>query len=113
MLNLNMKLLQEYHDSVLAQNEASRLRLLTELRKASHIHHKGCQLWVYGSLTQQGRFRQESGIDLALNHEPEWTSIYGVSTLLSETLGRSVDVVLLAETRLQEIILKKGITWVG
>jgi predicted nucleotidyltransferase len=112
-LNKEMKLLLEHQDSVLAQNEVLRLALIRELRTLSHLHLRRCKIWVYGSLTQPGRFRLESDIDLALDQEPEGLSIYGVSALLSENLGRSVDVVLLNETRLKNKILENGISWIA
>ncbi len=108
-----MKLLLEHRDAVLARNEATRLRILSQLREFSRIHLKGCRLWVYGSLSQKGRFRQESDIDLALDLEPEGMSIYGISAWLGEILGRPTDVVILSETRFKDAIEKKGISWIA
>jgi predicted nucleotidyltransferase len=107
-----MKLLRQYRHALSAQNEASRLMLLTALREVCPAHLKGCHLWVYGSLAHEGRFGPESDIDLALDHEPEDMSIYGVSGWLSEALGRRVDVALLPETRLKHTIVEEGISWI-
>jgi len=111
--NEAMKLLLEHHKNVADKREVLRLHLLDELRLLSKKHLKGCRLWVYGSLVEQGRFRPESDIDLALDHEPEHMTVYGVSAWLEESLGRKVDVTLLSETRLRETILKKGLTWIA
>jgi predicted nucleotidyltransferase len=68
---------------------------------------------VYGSLTQAGRFAEWSDVDLALEEEPEGRSIYLLMSLLSERVGREVDVALLGETRLREKIVKEGERWIA
>jgi predicted nucleotidyltransferase len=108
-----MKLLLEHLEANSTQNEISRLAFLQKVRDLSHQHLKGCRIWVYGSLAERGRFRPESDIDLALDHEPESLSIYGVTGLLSEELGRPVDVTLIAETRLRDRIMEKGLSWIA
>lgn len=108
-----MILLQEHVKAVLAQNEVLRLETLQQLRLASHQHLKGCKIWIFGSLAKKGGFRPESDVDLALDHEPVGCSIYGVTALLSETLGRPVDVVLIDETRFKNLILKSELSWIA
>jgi predicted nucleotidyltransferase len=108
-----VKLLLEYRNAISTQNEVSRLALLQELRALSHQHLRQCKIWVYGSLAHPGRFRPESDIDLALDQEPENLSIYGISALLSENLGRPVDVILLNETRFRNKILEESISWIA
>jgi predicted nucleotidyltransferase len=93
--------------------EALRLRTRERLREALGELLPGRACWVYGSLTQAGRFAEWSDVDLALEEEPEGRSIYLLMSLLSERVGREVDVALLGETRLREKIVKEGERWIA
>jgi predicted nucleotidyltransferase len=93
--------------------EALRLRTRERLRAALRELLPGRVCWVYGSLTQPGRFAEWSDVDLALEKEPEGRSIYLLMSLLSERVGREVDLTLLGETRLRGKIVKEGERWIG
>lgn len=66
---------------------------------------------VFGSLLKPGRFNENSDVDLALENEPANMSMYQLTSLLAENLGRPVDVVLLSECRFQEKVLREGERW--
>ena len=66
---------------------------------------------VFGSLLDPGRFNEFSDIDLAFEAEPQGFSQYQLSSLLSERLGRPVDVVLLPECRFSDKIRRTGALW--
>ena len=66
---------------------------------------------VFGSLLKPGRFSETSDVDVALETEPAGMTTYLLTSLLSERLGRPVDVVLLSECRFRDRILREGETW--
>ena len=71
----------------------------------------GCGVWVYGSVLRPGRFEEHSDVDLALERLPEGKSLWLVQSLVSERVGREVDVCLLDETRLAAKIRATGQRW--
>ena len=95
------------------RTDRERLRLETRdaLRAALRDLLPGIPVIVLGSLTQPGRFTEASDVDLALESEPPDCSIYQLSSLLGERLGRSVDVMLLPECRFRDKILVQGERW--
>jgi predicted nucleotidyltransferase len=107
-----MELLRE---SIAVRNSAcERERLTVRERLAAAIREylpTGSRVWVYGSLTEPGRFREWSDIDLALEADPPGMSIYLLASLLAERCLRRVDVCLIAETRLATAIRQKGELW--
>ena len=70
---------------------------------------RGEVIWVFGSLIQSGRFREESDVDLALVRRPPVFSEFWLQGELELRLGRRVDVLLLDETRLRPKIEREGI----
>jgi predicted nucleotidyltransferase len=62
-------------------------------------------------LVKPGRFNPASDLDVALECEPAGVSVYGLASLLSERLGRRVDLVSLSECRFRETILREGERW--
>jgi predicted nucleotidyltransferase len=104
-------LLQQMNEERAARSERLRLRVREELRSALHDLLPGSSVIVFGSLTQPGRFTDVSDVDLALDAEPTSMSVYQLIAQLSERLGRRVDVLLLAESRLRDKILREGETW--
>jgi predicted nucleotidyltransferase len=66
---------------------------------------------VFGSLTTNGRFTENSDVDIALEAEPAHMSSYQLSSVLGERLGRRVDVVLLPECRFRDKIRGQGEIW--
>ena len=57
------------------------------------------------------RLNEASDIDLALESEPAGMSVYQLTSLLAERLGRRVDVVLLPECRFRDRIVREGEKW--
>lgn len=106
---------------LLAQAEQARARVCEQERLAVRarltqalselVPGQGC--WLYGSITQPGRFREWSDVDLALEQAPADRSIFLLMSLLSERLQRPVDLVVLGETRLAEKIVREGERWIG
>ena len=78
------------------------------LKEALHELVPGQKVVVFGSLAEPARFRRTSDVDIALEVEPASFSAHALGSLLEERLGRPVDVVLLSESRLEDIIRKKG-----
>ena len=66
---------------------------------------------LFGSITQPYRFSEHSDVDLALDAEVPGVSIYQLISLLSERLGRRVDVLLLTECRFRDKIIAQGELW--
>jgi predicted nucleotidyltransferase len=104
-------LLQKMTEERAARSERLRLTVREELRTALREILPGTPVTIFGSLTHVGRFTDASDVDIALAAEPAGTSIYQLIALLSERLGRRVDVLLLSESRLRDKILREGETW--
>ena len=85
----------------------ARLRLRDALMRTIPDQH----VFVHGSVTKPGKFTAESDIDLALETEPHGVTLYQLISLLSEQMGRPVDVLLLDECRFREKILREGELW--
>lgn len=105
--------------TLLQQMEVERKQRLEELRLNTRENLEAAlrklipneRVIVFGSLTRPGRFNEGSDIDLAFEAEPDGFSQYQLSSLLSESLGRPVDVVLLPECRLRDKIRREGELW--
>ncbi len=82
-----------------------------DLREVLTAFVPGATVWVFGSLTRPGRFNDASDVDLALSAEPRDITVGELAVQLSECLARPVDVVLLAECRFQDKILREGERW--
>lgn len=103
----------------LQQMDAERYRRREELRESVRqgLHSALTELLpvktaiVFGSLVKPGRFSETSDVDVALATDPAGMSTYLLTSLLSERLGRPVDVVLLSECRFRDRILSEGETW--
>lgn len=104
-------LLQQMHEQKAAQAERLRLEVREQLRSALREILPGVPVRVFGSLIRPGRFNEYSDVDIALDAEPAGISIYQLIALLSERLGRRVDVVLLPASRFKEKILQEGELW--
>lgn len=93
-------------------NEQERLAVRERLRAAlPEFLPSGTEVWLYGSVTKPGRFREWSDVDLALAKEPGGIRFLLLMSLLAERTERPVDLVLLPETRLREMILTTGEQW--
>lgn len=109
-----MKLLIQAKTRARRGAEEERLRIREALKRALHELLPGHSCWLYGSITTAGRFREWSDVDLAVDELPaSGPSLYLLLSLLSERVGRPVDVVVISETRLREKILREGEQWIG
>ena len=105
-------LLQEMAQEKVRQLEGERERLVAALRQEiTALLAPGEIVFVYGSITQPGRFADTSDLDLALVRRPPAFSEFWLQGELEMRLGRRVDVVLLGETRLREKIESEGWRW--
>jgi predicted nucleotidyltransferase len=104
-------LLQSAATLRLRERERLRLAVRAGLRAALGDLLPKTPVTVFGSLVKPGRFNEYSDVDLALAAEPTVMSVFQLSSLLGERLGRRVDVVLLSECRFRARILREGETW--
>jgi predicted nucleotidyltransferase len=66
---------------------------------------------IFGSLTKPHCFTGDSDIDIALETEPAKMSLYQLTALLAEEMGRPVDIVVLSECRFRSRIDREGEIW--
>ena len=95
----------------LRERERLRLAVRADLRAALRDLIPDMPVTVFGSLAKPGRFGEHSDVDFALAAEPAALSVFQLSSLLGERLGRRVDVVLLPECRFRARIMREGETW--
>jgi len=107
-----LSLLQQETERRNAADERERLRTRERLAAALARFKTRGPVWVYGSLVKPGRFGGDSDVDVAFESLPADASLYLLQSLLSEAVGREVDVCLLGETRLRDKILKEGERWI-
>ncbi len=106
-----MTLLQEMETERSQKRERLRLETRRELRAAlAELGLEG-KVIVFGSLVKPGRFTEHSDVDVAMDSEPAGFSLYQLTSLLAERLGRRVDVVLLRECRFRDKVLREGESW--
>lgn len=106
-----MTLLQKMTEERARRREKLRLETQESLRNALRQMLPGHPVTVFGSLVKPGRFCETSDVDVALEHEPAGASIYQLTSLLAEHLGRPVDIVLLPECRFRDRIRREGELW--
>ena len=105
-----------WHKSILKKQvdqEKMRIAVLRQAEDALSCLEKKYQwneVYLFGSITLEGRFRPDSDIDLALlglkKHD-----FYEFIGEISDILNKRVDVVLLEECPFACIIKEKGIKW--
>ena len=93
------------------RNEALRLEVRERLKSVLRRLVPVDRVVVFGSLTRPHRFNDTSDIDIALESEPAETSLYQLTALLAEEMGRPVDIILLSECRFRSRITREGETW--
>jgi predicted nucleotidyltransferase len=106
-----MTVLQQMTAERLQNRERLRLKMRRDLRRALGELVPAHKVIVFGSLANRSRFTENSDIDVALESEPAGLSLYQLTSLLAERLGRRVDVVLLPECRFRDKILREGEAW--
>jgi predicted nucleotidyltransferase len=106
-----MTLLQQLNHERAERDEALRAETRERLRSVLRRVAPANQVVVFGSLTKPHRFTGTSDIDIALEAEPVGTTLYQLTALLAEEMGRPVDVVLLFECRFRGRIAQEGEVW--
>jgi predicted nucleotidyltransferase len=106
-----MTLLQQVNRERCERNEALRAEVREQLRSVLHQLVPVDRVVVFGSLTKPHRFTDTSDIDIALWSEPAGTSLYQLTALLAEEMGRPVDIILLSECRFRDRIEREGEVW--
>lgn len=111
LLSSRMTLLQQIEHRRLENRESRRHEARRRLREVLRQTIPDQRVFVFGSLVKPGKFTDESDIDLALESELPHMTVYQLIGLLSERMGRSVDVLLLDECRFKNRILREGELW--
>jgi predicted nucleotidyltransferase len=106
-----MTLLKQLNIERAARREELRRQVRQGLRHALAQLRVADRVIVFGSLTKPGHFTEVSDIDLALEGEPAGMTIYQLTALLAEQMGRPVDVVVLSECRFRNRIVREGEVW--
>jgi len=106
-----MTLLQQMERERHRLRENLRHEVLRALRQLLRQTIAGQKVVVFGSLIRPGRFHDQSDVDIAIERETPGMTLYQLTALLCEGLGRPVDVLLLDECRFREKILQQGQTW--
>jgi predicted nucleotidyltransferase len=104
-------LLQQMEQERLQRREDLRAEVRRQLWEALCQLLPGQTVIVFGSLATPRKFDETSDVDLALAAEPATPSLYQLTSLLAERLGRRVDILLLAECRFRDKILREGEPW--
>ena len=94
-----------------ARRLALHAQVMADVRAALRELMPGSRVWIFGSLTQPGRFNDASDVDIALEVEPDSMSMGRLSSELAERLGRPVDIVQLDGCRFRDKILREGELW--
>lgn len=108
-----MWLLAEHRRTMARRDAALAARMRECLQAALARHAPGTAVWVYGSLVKPGRFHEWSDVDLAFETLPAGASLEYLQSVLSDEVGREVDVCLLDRTRLRPVIEREGERWIG
>ncbi|SPE54183.1 conserved hypothetical protein [Verrucomicrobia bacterium] len=106
-----MTLLQRLDRERVERREALRLEVRQQLRDVLRRLNPASEVVIFGSVAEPFHFTETSDIDLALAAEPAGLSIYQLTGLLAEEMGRPVDVILLSECRFRDRILEEGELW--
>ncbi|MCZ7637791.1 MAG: nucleotidyltransferase domain-containing protein [Verrucomicrobia bacterium] len=106
-----MTLLQRMEVARQAANERLRGETRKQLEAALAELLPGATVYLFGSLLKPCQFSDVSDVDLALVEEPAHLSVYQLTSLLAERLGRPVDVLVLAECRFRDRIVQEGERW--
>lgn len=106
-----MTLLQKDEQRRAAERERKRQSIRARLRSALQEILPGKRAIVFGSLIRPGEFTDASDVDVALLEMPTDRSHFGIISELEERLHRSVDLIMLDESRFKEKIQREGELW--
>ena len=106
-----MTLLQQMNEKRLRESEELRMEVRERLASVLGRYLPGRKVVLFGSITKPGKFGMDSDIDLALEEELQGISVYQLTSLLAEEMGRSVDIVILPECRFRDRINREGELW--
>jgi predicted nucleotidyltransferase len=104
-------LLQRIETERRDRREGLRLATRAALRDALRDLAPQTPVLLFGSIMRPYRFNEYSDVDLALESEPPGRSIYQLISVLSERLGRRVDILLLSECRFRDKLVAQGELW--
>ena len=104
-----MRLLEKSLAKKRARAEQARIVALRAAQEALRELMPGEKAVLFGSVAKPGKFRENSDVDVALFATPARVSEFSLQVFLEESLGRSVDVVMLPDCRFREKILREGI----
>lgn len=96
-----------------AEREKLRMRILNQIDSALTTLEKKYHWedsYLFGSVAQKGKFRENSDIDLAISGLNKLEH-YAFTGEISELLDKPVDVVLLEECIFAQSIKEKGLKW--
>jgi uncharacterized protein len=105
-----------WHKSILkkqADQEKMRIAVLRQAEEALNClekKYRWAEAYLFGSLTQEGKFRKNSDVDIAVLglHKYDYYEFIGE---IFAILNKRVDVVLLEECYFARSIKQKGIKW--
>jgi hypothetical protein len=95
------------------ENEKMRKQMLQQLLRSLPLlaaRYGFARAYVFGSLTQKGRFRKTSDVDVAVEGLTD-EKYFTFMAELSDLLGREVDVIQIEKHRLKNRILEIGLEW--
>lgn len=95
------------------EREALRLEVLDRLDQALSAlieKYQWTECYLFGSVVSPGRFGPESDVDIAVGGLAK-QDLYRFVGDISSVLERDVDVVVLEESRIAEILRRKGKPW--
>lgn len=107
--------------TLLAKMNEERARRREEARRVAYERLRaaladllppGSEIWVFGSIMTPGRFREDSDVDIAVEHLPSGRTEAWLQYELALRLDRGVDVLSLGDTSLRDRILREGKKWI-
>jgi len=106
-----MRLLLQVGACNAAARERLRLNTLAQVKASLVDLLPGERVWLFGLLVRAGRLAEDSNVDIALKRGPAATPLYRLQSLLSERVGREVDIVTLDHCRFAKAIRRQGTPW--
>lgn len=66
-------------------------------------------VYLFGSITIEGRFYDHSDVDVAIDHLPRDMDRWELESMLEELLQREIDLIILEKCRFAQKIKEKGL----